>query len=171
MGKNRMLTAMLLMAVLSVSCEMEEVVRPVERYGKFYVETESPSQSEAETKTFADENGMVLWVNGDLVSVFNRKSYATKYRYDGGTGTTGGVLTEVPESNPSTGTDVSHNPALTVLWCSSNQLTSLDVSHNARLSSLDCISNPQLAEIWLKTGQTIQTIKYDSSIATIKYTD
>ena len=108
MCKNRMLTAMLLMAVLSVSCEMEDVVRPVERYGKFYVETESPSQSEAETKTFADENGMVLWVNGDLVSVFNRKSYATKYRYDGGTGTTGGVLTEVPESNPSTGTDVSH---------------------------------------------------------------
>ena len=109
MMRTKQSFAVLLFAILvAVSCEMEEMVRPVERYGKFYVETESPSQCEAETKTFADENGMVLWVNGDLVSVFNRKSYATKYRYDGGTGTTGGVLTEVPESNPSTGTDVSH---------------------------------------------------------------
>lgn len=92
----------------AVSCDLQEPVRPDIKYSAFYVETEQPTQAEPGTKTFADENGMVLWVNGDLVSVFEKKSYATKYRYDGGTGTTGGVLTEVPESSTTTGTALNH---------------------------------------------------------------
>lgn len=49
------------------------------------------------------------------------------------------------------------------------KLTSLDLSRNTALMTLDCYSNPYLTEIWLKTGQTIQLIDYDTGIATIKY--
>lgn len=65
--------------------------------------------------------------------------------------------------------NVSNNVSLSTLWCSNNQLTSLDVSNNLSLSSLICDSNPNLGQIWLKTGQIIPIIQYDSSIATIKY--
>jgi len=61
---------------------------------------------------------------------------------------------------------------LNELYCDYNnkQLTSLDVSNNARLSYLDCQSNPNLQEIWLKTGQTISTIDKDGHTI-IKYKD
>ena len=108
MRTYRLLTILFITGLLAASCELQEPVRPSAGYSHFYVETEQPASSDPSTKTFADENGMVLWVNGDLVSVFNKKSYATKYRYDGGTGTTGGVLTEIPESGSATGTNVSH---------------------------------------------------------------
>ena len=58
---------------------------------------------------------------------------------------------------------------LRYLICYSNQLTSLDVSQNTALKYLICHSNPYLAEIWLKTGQTIATFNYDTGVATIKY--
>ena len=105
---SRLFAVLLMSGLFAASCELQEPVRPDVKYSQFYVETEQPTQSEPGTKTFADENGMVLWVNGDLVSVFEKKSYATKYRYDGGTGTTGGMLTKIPDSGSVTGTDVSH---------------------------------------------------------------
>ena len=71
--------------------------------------------------------------------------------------------------NQLTSLDVSNNTALTSLFCYSNQLTSLDVSKNTNLYRLDCRSNPYLTEIWLKTGQTIEDMQYDTDIATIKY--
>ena len=63
--------------------------------------------------------------------------------------------------------DVSHNAGLEHLLCSDNQLTLLDVSNNLELSELRCEGNPSLAEIWLKTGQTIANFSYDAGISTI----
>ena len=63
--------------------------------------------------------------------------------------------------------DVSNNTALEVFDCRSNLLTSLDVSKNKALTELWCSSNPNLVELWLKTGQEISTLEYDSSVTTI----
>ena len=48
------------------------------------------------------------------------------------------------------------------------RLLDLDVSHNP-LTFLDCTSNPGLSVIWLKTGQQIDRINYDSSVSSIYY--
>lgn len=48
------------------------------------------------------------------------------------------------------------------------RLLELDVSHNP-LTFLDCTSNPGLSVIWLKTGQQIESINYDSSVSSIYY--
>lgn len=73
--------------------------------------------------------------------------------------------------NQLTNLDVNTNTALTYLFCYYNQLTSLDVSNNTALTWLDCDGNPNLTEIWLKTGQTITTFSYDTSVATVYYKD
>jgi hypothetical protein len=72
-------------------------------------------------------------------------------------------------SNQLTSFDLSKNTELMYLLCSSNQLTTLDVSNNTAMIYLACGGNPKLFEIWLKTGQTIQTFMYDTDVATIKY--
>lgn len=72
-------------------------------------------------------------------------------------------------SNLLTSLDVSKNAALKSLICNSNQLTTLDVSNNPVLGELSCISNPQLTEIWLQRGQTIEHLQYDENVSTIKY--
>ena len=72
-------------------------------------------------------------------------------------------------SNQLTSLDVNLCAALTFLRCESNQLTSLDVSNNTELTTLWCNSNPSLTEIWLKTGQAIDSFNYDTSVATIRY--
>ena len=64
--------------------------------------------------------------------------------------------------NRLTSLDVSGSTALKYLICLENQLTSLDVSDNIELVELDCRDNPNLSAIWLKTGQTIATLKRDS---------
>ena len=74
-------------------------------------------------------------------------------------------------SNQLTSLDVSNNTAITSLLCSDNQLTALDVSNNTALTNLRCNSNPYLTDIWLKTGQTIQSLSYDSTVAQIHYKD
>lgn len=71
--------------------------------------------------------------------------------------------------NQLTSLDVSNNTALTTLWCNNNQLTVLDVSNNTALTYLNCQSNPSLTELWLRTGQTISTLRYNSTVTTIKY--
>lgn len=74
--------------------------------------------------------------------------------------------------NQLTELDVSNNKSLTKLYCESNKLTpSLDVSKNTALTTLWCRSNPNLAEIWLKNGQTISDFQYDKLVSTIKYKD
>ncbi len=72
-------------------------------------------------------------------------------------------------NNELTSLDVSSNPVLENLYCYNNQLTSLDVSNNPALQTLKCYGNPSLTEIWLKTGQTIENMNYDSSVSTIYY--
>ena len=67
--------------------------------------------------------------------------------------------------------DLSNDSALEDLRCHSNLLTNLDVSNNTALTFLWCHYNPYLTEIWLKTGQSIPTFRYDSSKATICYKD
>ena len=64
--------------------------------------------------------------------------------------------------NQITSLDVSSCTALRYLDCLMNQLTSLDVSNNLELVELDCRDNPNLSAIWLKTGQTIATLKRGS---------
>ncbi|MBR4227482.1 MAG: hypothetical protein IKR72_00040 [Bacteroidales bacterium] len=61
------------------------------------------------------------------------------------------------------------NVALRDLICSSNQITTLDVSNNTTLEQLYYENNPYLTEIWLKTGQSINDLAYDTDVATIKY--
>ena len=67
--------------------------------------------------------------------------------------------------------DLTDAVSLEELYCSSNQLTSLDVSNCSSLKYLNCTDNPYLTEIWLKTGQTIDSFSYDTAVATIKYKD
>ncbi len=61
--------------------------------------------------------------------------------------------------------------ALNTLNCLTNRLTSLDVSTNLSLYSLNCVFNPYLTAIWLKSGQTISSFMYDTSVAYIYYRD
>lgn len=68
-----------------------------------------------------------------------------------------------------TSLDLSRNTALSTLYCTENDFTSLDVSKNLSLELLDCQRNPNLKELWLKKGQEIKSLKYNSEITTIKY--
>ena len=74
-------------------------------------------------------------------------------------------------SNQLTSLDVSKNIALNYLYCYNNQLTSLDVSANSALEYLYCTGNPALSALWLKSGQAIAALYYDSNITTIYYKD
>ena len=65
--------------------------------------------------------------------------------------------------------DVSGCTDLKVLRCDKNQLATLDVSHNPLMNTLWCYDCPNLKEVWLKTGQTIDDFNYNPQITTIKY--
>lgn len=62
-----------------------------------------------------------------------------------------------------TSIDISHNPALTCLWCTNNQLTSLDVRNNKvlrecvfdynNISSIDVSQNPKLKILYCQFNQ------------------
>ena len=71
--------------------------------------------------------------------------------------------------NPLTSLDVSANKNLKLLACADTGLTVLDVSNNLNLEELYCVHNPSLTEIWLKTGQTIPELEYDTDVATLMY--
>ena len=66
--------------------------------------------------------------------------------------------------------DVSTLADLEYLDCAANNLTTLDVSNNLKLKTLYCSQNPRLAEIWLRTGQTLN-IYYDRDVSVILYKD
>lgn len=65
---------------------------------------------------------------------------------------------------------IQYFPAIEILSCGLNQLTALDVSRNTALRFLYCYSNPNLFELWLKTGQTILTLN-KSGYTETKYKD
>jgi len=66
--------------------------------------------------------------------------------------------------------DVSSNTALETLDCHDCLLGDLDVSNNSALNLLNCVKNPKLKELWIKTGQTIQSLSKDDHTV-IKYKD
>lgn len=68
--------------------------------------------------------------------------------------------------------EIGEKAELKSLYCNSNQLRGLDVSGCPALSMFDCRGNPQLVELWLKTGQIISPLfGYNPGITTIKYKD
>lgn len=89
----------------TTSC-VREMADPVEKYDRYLVETEDISFDE--TRTVADNQGRVLWHNGDLVSVFEKVSYQSRYKYLGGNGTSGGELSLESTPETATGTEVSY---------------------------------------------------------------
>ncbi len=59
--------------------------------------------------------------------------------------------------------------SLKSLSCWFNDLSTLDLSSCSSLQTVFASYNPNLTEIWLKIGQTINHFDYDSSVTTIKY--
>ncbi|MBQ8061108.1 MAG: leucine-rich repeat protein [Bacteroidales bacterium] len=92
-------------AVLA-GCQFEESYQEDSLNG-FDVSLESII-SEPETKTYADEQHLVVWHNDDRVSVFEKKEYWEEYKYTGRTGTTGGRLTKVTSEGSGTGGDLDY---------------------------------------------------------------
>lgn len=72
------------------------------------------------------------------------------------------------ENNQLESVNLFNNTALQYIRIDSNNLTTLDVSNNLNLNYLDCNPNDYLEEIWLRTGQTIETFDYPST-SLIKY--
>ncbi len=71
--------------------------------------------------------------------------------------------------NPIDSIDLSHCLELTRLACNWTNLTSLDLSNNSKMERVSCLFNPILKEIWLKTGQTVDYLAYDSNSVELKY--
>lgn len=67
--------------------------------------------------------------------------------------------------------NVSNLSSLKSITCEYNQLQILDISNNPEMYSLNCRDNPLLKELWLKVGQKLYTLYYDSHITSIKYRD
>lgn len=63
-----------------------------------------------------------------------------------------------------TSLDVSKNTALKEMYCSENQMTSLDLSQNTLLRYLDTGQNPNLTEIIIAEGQTIDYFSHDDGV-------
>ncbi len=61
-----------------------------------------------ETKTYADEQHLVVWHYDDRVTVFEKKEYWEEYRYTGRTGTVGGRLMPLPSGGSGTGGDLDY---------------------------------------------------------------
>ena len=92
-------------AVLA-GCQFEESYQEDSLNG-FDVSLESII-SEPETKTYADEQHLVVWHNDDRVSVFEKKEYWEEYKYTGRTGTTGARLTKLSSEGSGTGGDLDY---------------------------------------------------------------
>ena len=93
---------------LLTGCQREKSYLEDSLYG-FDVSLESIlPDSELETKTYADEQHLVVWHNDDRVSVFEKKEYWEEYKYTGRTGTTGGRLSKVTSEGSGTGGDLDY---------------------------------------------------------------
>ncbi len=98
---------MLGVLALLVGCQNEELYQEEESLYSFDVSLESII-SEPETKTYADEQHLVVWHNDDRVSVFEKKEYWEEYKYTGRTGTTGGRLDKITSEGSGTGGDLDY---------------------------------------------------------------
>ncbi len=103
-------SVIILLGVLALmtGCQREKSVSNDSLSG-FGVTLESiVSDSAAETRTYADEQHLVVWHNDDRVSVFEKKEYWREYKYTGRTGTSGGILLPVPSEGSGTGGDLDY---------------------------------------------------------------
>ena len=98
---------MLGVLALLVGCQNEELYQEEESLYSFDVSLESII-SEPDTKTYADEQHLVVWHNDDRVSVFEKKEYWEEYKYTGRTGTTGGRLDKITNEGSGTGGDLDY---------------------------------------------------------------
>ena len=73
------------------------------------------------------------------------------------------------ENNNLKNLNTSSNSLLINLNCPGNKITELDVSCNSNLNYLNCSNNPNLATLWLMTGQTIDQLIYNSNITSVNY--
>lgn len=105
--KRNVFSAGLLLLALSVSCARMEMDAPVKEAGPvFYAEIEQSAG--ADTKVYADDNLSILWHAGDLVSIFNRYTYNSQYRFTGETGDNAGSFEEVATASVVTGNELDY---------------------------------------------------------------
>ena len=103
--RKSVILALGVIAVLA-GCQFEESYQEDSLNG-FDVSLESII-SEPETKTYVDEQHLVVWHNDDRVSVFEKKEYWEEYKYTGRTGTTGGRLDKITSEGSGTGGDLDY---------------------------------------------------------------
>lgn len=99
----------LLSLILMIGCSKEnELPTQTQESTKFYASIEV-----SDTRTYADENGKLLWTADDKITVFKGNTYARQYRYTGQTGLNSGEFNDL--TNPSsviTGNALSANYAV-----------------------------------------------------------
>ena len=87
------LASMLLMTSCATDTELE--VAPTEQSNKFYASIEAPA-----TRTYADEDGKLLWNANDEITLFQGNAYPRQFRFMGETGKNYGEFEEI---NPPSG--------------------------------------------------------------------
>ncbi|MBP3565356.1 MAG: leucine-rich repeat domain-containing protein [Alistipes sp.] len=93
------LASMLLVTSCATDTELE--VAPTAQSNKFYASIEAPA-----TRTYADEDGKLLWNANDEITLFQGNAYPRQFQFKGETGKNYGEFEEI---NPPTGV-ISANP-------------------------------------------------------------
>lgn len=99
----------LLSLILMIGCSKEnELPTQTQESTKFYASIEV-----SDTRTYADENGKLLWTADDKITVFKGNTYARQYRYTGQTGLNSGEFNDLTDpSSVITGNALSANYAV-----------------------------------------------------------
>ena len=99
----------LLSLILMIGCSKEnELPTQTQESTKFYASIEV-----SDTRTYADENGKLLWTADDRITVFKGNAYARQYRYSGQTGLNSGEFNDLTDpSSVITGNALSANYAV-----------------------------------------------------------
>ena len=99
----------LLSLILMIGCSKEnELPTQTQESTKFYASIEV-----SDTRTYADENGKLLWTADDRITVFKGNAYARQYRYTGQTGLNSGEFNDLTDpSSVITGNALSANYAV-----------------------------------------------------------
>lgn len=157
-----------LAVAMMASCDpkKEEILPPVTDYTRFNTSLEQPTETKVYLACF---NNLLTRLDIDkhrrLVELMCDENQLTSLDVYNNTALEGLACFK----NRLTSLDVSANRNLKFLACADNGLTVLDVSNNLKLEELYCIHNPSLTKIWLKTGQTIPELEYDTDVATLLY--
>lgn len=90
-----------MLLVTSCATDTELEVAPTAQSNKFYASIEAPA-----TRTYADEDGKLLWNANDEITLFQGNAYPRQFQFKGETGKNYGEFEEI---NPPTGV-ISANP-------------------------------------------------------------